>query len=73
MVFFPTVSSHVPTQGYPDVPEQWQTLADQQRNSGLSAAKLCKQVGVGYACFCNWRKRLSSYPAVAPTLASASY
>ncbi|WP_255319135.1 IS66 family insertion sequence element accessory protein TnpA, partial [Vreelandella aquamarina] len=40
-------------------PEQWQTLVDQQRDSGLSASKFCKQENIGYASFCNWRKRLS--------------
>ena len=42
--------------------EQWQTLVDQQRSSGLSAVQFCKQEGIGYACFCNWRKRLSENP-----------
>lgn len=40
-------------------PEQWQTLVDQQRASGLSAPQFCKQENIGYASFCNWRKRLS--------------
>ncbi|MBE5038843.1 IS66 family insertion sequence hypothetical protein [Schaalia georgiae] len=40
-------------------PEQWQTLVDQQRDCGLSASKFCKQGNIGYASFCNWRKRLS--------------
>lgn len=39
--------------------EQWKALVDQQRNSGLSAAQFCKQENIGYASFCNWRKRLS--------------
>lgn len=39
--------------------EQWQVLVDQQRDSGLSAPQFCKQEGIGYASFCNWRKRLS--------------
>ena len=40
-------------------PEQWQVLVDQQRDSGLSAPQFCKQESIGYASFCNWRKRLS--------------
>ena len=40
-------------------PEQWQTLVDLQRASGLSAPQFCKQEKIGYASFCNWRKRLS--------------
>jgi len=44
--------------------EQWQVLIDQQRASGLSAPQFCKQEGIGYASFCNWRKRLSKESAV---------
>ena len=40
-------------------PGQWQALVNQQRDSGLSASKFCKQENIGYASFCNWRKRLS--------------
>lgn len=40
-------------------PEQWQALVEQQSDSGLSAPQFCKQEGIGYASFCNWRKRLS--------------
>jgi len=41
-------------------PEQWQALVNQQRDSGLSASKFCKHENIGYASFCNWRKRLSA-------------
>ena len=41
-------------------PEQWQTLVDQQHDSGLSAPQFCKQESIGYVSFCNWRKRLSA-------------
>ncbi len=44
-------------------PEQWQVLVDQQRDSGLSAPQFCKQESIGYASFCNWRKRLSEESA----------
>jgi len=44
-------------------PEQWQILVDQQRDSGLSAPQFCKQESIGYASFCNWRKRLTKEPA----------
>ncbi|WP_077528986.1 IS66 family insertion sequence element accessory protein TnpA [Vreelandella utahensis] len=43
-------------------PEQWRDLVDQQRDSGLSAMQFCKQQDIGYASFCNWRKRLSEDP-----------
>ncbi|KKM65328.1 hypothetical protein LCGC14_1492360 [marine sediment metagenome] len=42
--------------------EQWQALVDQQRDSGLSATQFCKQQNIGYASFCNWRKRLFDQP-----------
>ena len=42
---------------------QWQALVDQQQASGLSAVQFCKQHDVGYASFCNWRKRLSDHHA----------
>ena len=35
----------------------------QQRASGLSAPQFCKQEKIGYASFCNWRKRLSDQAA----------
>lgn len=44
-------------------PEQWQTLVDQQRDSGLSASRFCRQESIGYASFCKWRKRLSAASA----------
>lgn len=44
-------------------PEQWQVLVNQQRDSGLSALQFCKQEKIGYASFCNWRKRLSDQAA----------
>jgi len=44
-------------------PEQWQTLLDQQLDSGLSAVQFCNQHDIGYASFCNWRKRLSAAAA----------
>ena len=44
-------------------PEQWQALVDQQRDSGLSAMQFCKQENIGYASFCNWRKRLADHSA----------
>ncbi|TQV65603.1 IS66 family insertion sequence element accessory protein TnpB [Exilibacterium tricleocarpae] len=40
--------------------EQWQTLVDQFKDSGLSTKKFCANHGIGYANFCNWRRRLST-------------
>ncbi|MFA5627761.1 MAG: transposase [Thiohalomonadaceae bacterium] len=44
-------------------PDQWQTLIDQQLDSGLSAVQFCNQHDIGYASFYNWRKRLSTTAA----------
>lgn len=46
--------------------DQWKNLIDDQRNSGLSATRYCEQHNLGYASFCQWRKRLCS-KATAPT------
>lgn len=39
--------------------EQWQSLVDQWQTSGQSAKQFCKDQQLGYASFCQWRKRLS--------------
>lgn len=39
--------------------EQWRVLIDQQHKSGLSAMAFCQQHELGYASFCNWRKRFA--------------
>lgn len=39
--------------------EQWQTLVDQQIQSGLSGAAFCKSEGIQYQSFMNWRLKLS--------------
>lgn len=38
---------------------QWQALVDQQRDSDLSATQFCREHAIGYASFCNWRRRLT--------------
>ncbi len=40
-------------------PGQWQALVDQWRGSGQSATRFCNVHGIGYASFCNWRKRFA--------------
>ena len=52
-------------------PEQWQTLIEQQLDSGLSAARFCNQHDIGYASFCSWRKRL--FATTAPEFAEAEF
>jgi len=44
-------------------PDQWQSLILQWQDSNLSAIQFCQQQNVGYASFCNWRKRLSTQPS----------
>lgn len=39
--------------------EQWQSLVDQWHASGQSAKQFCKEQSLGYASFCQWRKRLT--------------
>ncbi len=41
-------------------PEQWQAIVEQFKGSDLSAKKFCENKGIGYASFCNWRRRLST-------------
>ena len=41
---------------------QWQSLVDQWQQSQLSAAAFCKANHIGYASFCQWRKRLTQQP-----------
>lgn len=38
---------------------QWQALVEEQERSALSAPQFCKEKDLGYASFCQWRKRLS--------------
>ena len=40
--------------------DQWQAIIQQWQASHLSAARFCKDQNIGYASFCNWRKRLAS-------------
>ncbi|WP_028301898.1 IS66 family insertion sequence element accessory protein TnpA [Oceanospirillum beijerinckii] len=42
-------------------PEQWKILIQQWQESGLSAPQFCEQNEVGYASFCNWRKRFNAH------------
>jgi len=39
--------------------DQWQSLILQWQDSRLSAKAFCQQHGLGYASFCQWRKRLT--------------
>lgn len=39
--------------------EQWQALVEQWQHSGQSAKQFCREQSLGYASFCQWRKRLA--------------
>ncbi len=55
---------------------QWQELIDQWQQSGLSAKQFCDEQGLGYASFCQWRKRLAeteTAKATAPKTPEASF
>ena len=39
--------------------EQWQVLINQWQHSDQSAKQFCKEQSLGYASFCQWRKRLA--------------
>lgn len=36
----------------------WQELVDAWQQSGQSATRFCREQDIGYASFCQWRKRL---------------
>ena len=52
-------------------PEQWQSLIQQWQDSGLPATQFCKQQEIGYASFCNWRKRITSQELAADNAVEA--
>lgn len=53
--------------------DQWQALIKEQQESLLSAPKFCEQNNVGYASFCQWRKRLSDIPTANSTQQSPTF
>ena len=40
--------------------EQWQALLDEWQTRAMPAKQFCNERGIGYASFCQWRKRLSA-------------
>lgn len=40
-------------------PQQWQELVDEWQQSGESAKRFCAARSIGYASFCQWRRRLT--------------
>lgn len=43
--------------------ERWQALVAQWQQSGQSAKDFCRDHDLGYASFCQWRKRLAGAEA----------
>lgn len=41
-------------------PEQWQSILNEQANSGLSQAAFCQRNAIAFATFQTWRKKLNS-------------
>lgn len=39
--------------------QQWEALVEQWQASGQNASAFCRERNIGYASFCQWRKRLS--------------
>lgn len=46
--------------------EQWQQLVLEWQHSGKSANAFCAARSIGYASFCQWRKRLLPQEATPP-------
>lgn len=46
----------------------WQTLIEQQGESGLSVRAFCKRHQIGDQSFYHWRKRLATLPAEVPAI-----
>ncbi|MDP5210707.1 IS66 family insertion sequence element accessory protein TnpB [Microbulbifer sp. 2205BS26-8] len=40
--------------------QQWQALIEKWQASATSAKQFCSEQAIGYASFCQWRKRLSA-------------
>jgi hypothetical protein len=40
--------------------QQWQALINEWQVSDMSAKQFCTERAIGYASFCQWRKRLSA-------------
>lgn len=50
--------------------DEWKILIQRWEASDQSALQFCKSNGLGYASFCNWRKRLAEdthSPSIEPT------
>jgi hypothetical protein len=47
--------------------DHWQALVEQFEQSGLSAMQFCQEHQLGYASFCQWRRRLADEGAAQAT------
>lgn len=53
--------------------DQWKALVEQWEKSNKSAREFCDEQGLGYASFCQWRKRLKAIPRPASAEPEASF
>ena len=53
-------------------PDEWQQLVSEWLQSDQSASQFCTERSIGYASFCQWRKRLSA-PEVPEQVAAPGF
>lgn len=53
--------------------EQWKALVTQWQQSDQPVRQFCNEQGVGYASFCQWRKRLKDAAEPTPAKPEASF
>lgn len=55
-------------------PDQWKAVVEQWQQSDQSARQFCEEHSLGYASFCQWRKRLTKdLPASSQQDSGASF
>ena len=52
---------------------EWEQLIQAYHVSGLSSKAFCTEHGLGYASFCQWKRRLSSELALSDTKTVSSF
>lgn len=64
-------TSNKPSKAQRRTREQWQQLIQELQHSGESAKAFCAARSIGYASFCQWRKRLLPQEATPPQVNDA--
>ncbi len=52
--------------------DEWASVLERFRASGLNARAFCTQEGLGYASLCAWRRKLAEAPAMAAVTSTPS-